>query len=48
VVVLAPAKRDARIVAEIAGDFEARFGRLPETWSTRAAGGVRREAIPGS
>jgi galactokinase len=46
VVVLAPGKRDARIVAEIAGDFEARFGRLPETWSTRAAGGVRREAIP--
>lgn len=48
VVVLAPAKRDARIVAEIAGDFAARFGRQPETWSTRAAGGVRRETIPGS
>jgi galactokinase len=48
VVVLAPAQRDARIVAEVAGDFEARFGRVPETWSTRASGGVRREAIPGS
>ncbi len=48
VVVLAPPQRDARIVAEIVGDFEARFGRPPETWSTRAAGGVRREAIPGS
>jgi galactokinase len=47
VVVLAPEKRDARIVAEIAGDFEGHFGRLPETWSTRAASGVRREAIPG-
>jgi galactokinase len=46
VVVLAPPRGDARIVAEIAGDFEARFGRMPETWSTRAAGGVRREAIP--
>jgi galactokinase len=46
VVVLAPAQRDRRIVAEIAGDFQARFGRLPETWSTRAAPGVRRETIP--
>jgi galactokinase len=46
VVVLAPAKREARIVAEIAGDFQARFGRLPETWGTRASAGARREAIP--
>jgi galactokinase len=46
VVVLAPARREARIVAEIAGDFEARFGRSPATWSTRASAGVRREAIP--
>jgi galactokinase len=46
VVVLAPAKRDRRIVAEIAGGFVARFGRVPETWSTRASAGVRREAIP--
>jgi galactokinase len=46
VVVLAPAKREARIVAEIAGDFETRFGRSPATWSTRASAGVRREAIP--
>jgi galactokinase len=46
VVVLMPPERDARIVAEVAGDFRARFGRLPETWSTRAAAGVRREAIP--
>jgi galactokinase len=46
VVVLAPAKGEARMVAEIAGDFEARFGRPPETWSTKAAGGVRREPIP--
>jgi galactokinase len=46
VVVLAPALEDRRIIAEIAGDFRTRFGRLPETWSTRASAGVRREAIP--
>jgi len=45
VVVLAPAEDDRRIIAETAGDFASRFGRAPETWSTRASGGVRREAI---
>jgi galactokinase len=47
VVVLAPAEYERRVVADIAGDFQARFGRWPETWSTRASAGVRREAIPG-
>ncbi|MEA2723841.1 MAG: galactokinase [Gemmatimonadales bacterium] len=47
VVVLAPAEREARVVAEIGRDFEKRYQRLPVTWSTRAAGGVRRETIPG-
>ena len=46
VVVLAPAEREARVVAEIGGDFERRFGRSPAAWSTRASGGVRRETIP--
>ena len=46
VVVLAPAEREARMVAEIGGDFEKRFQRLPVTWSTRASRGVRRETIP--
>jgi galactokinase len=46
VIVLAPPTREAWVVAEIAGDFESRFGRAPETWSSRAAAGVRREAIP--
>ena len=46
VVVLAPPTREARIVAEIAGDFTGRFGRHPVTWSTRASGGVRRETVP--
>jgi galactokinase len=46
VVVLAPADRETRILAELSRDFGDRFGRSPEAWSTRAAGGVRREAIP--
>jgi galactokinase len=46
VVVLAPAEREARIVAEIGGDFRRRFGRAPAVWSTRASAGVRRETIP--
>jgi galactokinase len=46
VVVLAPAEHEARIVAEIGGDFVNRFGRHPATWSTRASGGVRRDTVP--
>jgi galactokinase len=46
VVVLAPREREARIIAEIAGDFADRYGRHPATWSTRASGGVRRETVP--
>jgi len=46
VVVLAPAEREARIVAEVGGDFQRRYQRLPVTWSTRAGRGVRRETIP--
>jgi galactokinase len=46
VVVLAPAEREARIVAEIGSDFQQRYQRLPVTWSTRASRGVRRETIP--
>jgi galactokinase len=46
VVVLAPAEGEARIVAEIEGDFRRRFGRAPAVWSTRASAGVRRETIP--
>jgi len=46
VVVLAPAEREARIVAEIGSDFQRRYQRLPVTWSTRASRGVRRETIP--
>jgi galactokinase len=45
VVVLAPAEREARIVAEIGRDFDGRFGRHPLVWSTRATGGVRRETV---
>jgi galactokinase len=46
VVVLARADQEARVVAEIGTDFAARYGRHPEMWSTRAAVGVRREALP--
>ena len=46
VVVLAPEERAARILAEVGRAFGDRFGRVPEAWSTRAAAGVRREAIP--
>jgi galactokinase len=47
VVVLAPAQWETRIIAEICQDFQADFGRLPTTWSSRAASGVRRETIAG-
>jgi galactokinase len=46
VVVLAPAERETRILAQMSRDFADRFGRVPEAWSTRASGGVKREAIP--
>ena len=46
VVVLAPDDRSARVLAEIAEGFRARFGREPAVWSTRAAAGVRREKLP--
>ena len=45
VVVLAPAEHEARIVAEISGEFRRHYGRIPSTWSTRASSGVRRETI---
>jgi galactokinase len=45
VIVLAPAEEGRRIVAELTGDFSARFGRAPQSWSTRASAGVRREPI---
>jgi galactokinase len=46
VVLLAPAEREARAVAEVGSDFERRYGRMPVTWSTRASRGVRREPLP--
>jgi galactokinase len=46
VVVLAPEARAGRILAEVSRDFGDRFGQVPEAWSTRAAAGARREALP--
>jgi len=45
VVLLAPPDREARTVAELASEFQMRYGRMPVTWSTRAARGVRRETL---
>jgi galactokinase len=47
VVLLAPREREARTVAEVGSDFEKRYGRMPVTWSTRAARGVKRETLRG-
>ncbi|HEX3232858.1 MAG TPA: galactokinase family protein [Gemmatimonadales bacterium] len=46
VTVLAPEERAARIMAEVGRDYADRFGRVPDMWSSRAAAGVRREALP--
>jgi galactokinase len=46
VVLLAPAEREARAVAEVGSDFQNRYARMPVTWSTRASRGVRRETLP--
>jgi galactokinase len=46
VVLLAPAEREARAVAEVGSDFQNRYGRMPVTWSSRASRGVRRETLP--
>jgi galactokinase len=46
VVVLAPTEREARVLAEVGRAFQERFGRAAETWSSRAASGVRRETVP--
>ena len=46
VLMLAPELRERDVIRGIASDFGAAFGRRPVTWSTVAAGGVRREAVP--
>ncbi len=45
VLVLAPAEREGKILSEVVRDFQGRFGRAPETWSTRTSSGVRRESV---
>jgi galactokinase len=45
VLMLAPEIREREVIRAIAADFGARFGRRPVSWSTLAAGGVRREAV---
>jgi galactokinase len=45
VIMLAPPESEARILAQVSQDFQDRFGRVLQVWSTRAAPGVRREAV---
>jgi galactokinase len=46
VVILAPAEREARVVAETSREFSERFARHPVIWNSQAAGGARRERVP--
>jgi galactokinase len=46
VLMLAPEARERDVIRGIATDFSSAFGRRPVAWSTIAAGGVRREAVP--
>jgi galactokinase len=45
VILVAPPESEARILAQVSQDFQDRFGRVLQVWSTRAAAGVRREAV---
>ena len=45
VVVLLPPDQAARLVTEIQERFRQAFGRVPEVWSTKPSGGVRREKV---
>jgi galactokinase len=45
VVMLVPPQDEARILAQVSQDFQDHFGRVLQAWSTRAAAGVRREAV---
>jgi galactokinase len=45
VLVLAPAEREGKVLTDVARDFQGRFGRDPEVWSTRASSGARRESV---
>jgi galactokinase len=45
VIMLAPPESEARILAQVSQDFQDRFGRVLQVWSTRAAAGIRRETV---
>jgi galactokinase len=46
VLVIAPPDRFARLRAGLVRDFRRSFGRAPEHWETRAAGGLKPEPVP--
>jgi galactokinase len=43
VLAIAPAEREARMIAEVQEDFRRIFGQLPVVWATAASGGARLE-----
>jgi galactokinase len=45
VIMLFPKDKERRIAAEVATDYEKRFGRVPDVWSSPASGGVKRETL---
>jgi galactokinase len=45
VIMLVAPEDEARILAQVSQDFQDRFGRVLQAWSTRAAAGVRRETV---
>lgn len=45
VLVLVPPEAERPVLRGVISDFAARFGRRPAAWTTRAAGGLRRERI---
>jgi len=45
VLVLSPEAEGRVVIRGVRRDFDAAFGRRPVAWTTRAAGGVRRERV---
>jgi len=45
VIMLFPKEKERRIAAEVASDYQKRYNRVPDVWSSPASGGVKREAV---
>jgi galactokinase len=46
VLMLVPAAKEQRVLAEVGVAYETKFGRVPVTWWSRASSGVKREPLP--